>query len=169
MQSEQGVSERAIFAGGCFWGLEQLLREPAGVLSTCVGYIGGENENPTYGRHPGHAEAVEVIFDPARLSFRRILELFFQIHDPTTYEQQGNDFGASYRSAIFYTNGDQKEIVLETIAEIEASGRWSGPVVTEINPAEVFWEAEPEHQEYLRRHPQGYSCHLARPSWRLGN
>lgn len=161
------ASERAILAGGCFWGLEHLLREGRGVISTRVGYIGGQNDYPTYADRPGHAEAVEILFDPGRMSYRQLLGLFFQIHDPTTYEQQGSDVGPAYRSAIFYTSAEQKEVALQTIAEIEASGRWPGPVVTEINPEERFWEAEAEHQEYLRRNPQGYSCHIARPTWRL--
>lgn len=161
------AAERAILAGGCFWGMEDLLRRARGVLSTRVGYIGGETPDPTYARHFGHAEAVEVTFDPSVLSYRSLLELFFQIHDPTTYEQQGSDVGPSYRSAIFYTSDTQKEVALATIAEIEASGRWPGPVVSEINPEEPFWEAEPEHQKYLVRNPEGYSCHIARPTWRL--
>lgn len=162
------ATERAILAGGCFWGMEDLLRRAKGVVSTRVGYIGGEAPDPTYARHYGHAEAVEVTFDPSLLSYRSLLELFFQIHDPTTYEQQGSDIGPSYRSAIFYTSDSQKEVVLATIAEIEASGRWPGPVVSEINPEEHFWEAESEHQKYLVRNPAGYSCHFARPTWRLG-
>jgi peptide-methionine (S)-S-oxide reductase len=158
---------RAILAGGCFWGLEDLLRRTKGVVSTRVGYTGGEMPNPTYGNHHGHAEAVEVVYDPSLLSYRALLELFFQIHDPATYEQQGSDFGPSYRSAIFYTNDVQKEVALATISDIEASGRWPGPIVTEINPEERFWEAEPEHQGYLLRHPGGYSSHFLRPHWRL--
>jgi peptide-methionine (S)-S-oxide reductase len=160
-------TERAILAGGCFWGLQDLLRQARGVVSTRVGYTGGDTSNPTYGSHFGHAEAVEVVYDPKMLSYRGLLELFFQIHDPTTYEQQGSDFGPSYRSAVFYTDETQKEIALATIAEIEASNRWPGPVVTEINPEEPFWEAEPEHQDYLQKHPGGYSCHFLRPDWWL--
>jgi peptide-methionine (S)-S-oxide reductase len=160
-------TERAILAGGCFWGLEDLLRRAKGVVTTRVGYIGGELPDPTYTRHHGHAEAVEVTFDPSILTYRALLELFFQIHDPTTYEQQGSDVGPSYRSAIFYTSEKQMDVALETIAEIEASGRWPGPVVSEINPEEPFWEAEPEHQKYLQRRPGGYSCHFERPAWRL--
>lgn len=160
-------TERAILAGGCFWGVEDLLGRAKGVLATRTGYVGGEMPDPTYRNHHGHAEAVEVTFDPAVLSYRALLELFFQIHDPTTYEQQGSDFGPSYRSAIFYTDEHQKDVALTTIAEIEASGRWPGQVVSEINPEEPFWEAEPEHQKYLKRHPGGYSCHFARPDWRL--
>jgi peptide-methionine (S)-S-oxide reductase len=165
---EAAATERAILAGGCFWGMEDLLRRARGVVSTRVGYTGGETPSPTYARHHGHAEAVEVTFDPSVLSYRSLLELFFQIHDPTTYEQQGSDVGPSYRSAIFYTSEAQKEVALATIAEIEASGRWPGAVVSEINPEEAFWEAEPEHQNYLVRRPGGYSCHFARPTWRLG-
>ena len=161
------TTERAIFAGGCFWGLQDLLRRATGVVATRVGYIGGEMPDPTYARHHGHAEAVEVTFDPSVVSYRSLLELFFQIHDPTTYEQQGSDVGPSYRSAIFYNTDEQKEVALATIAEIEGSGRWPGPVVSEINPDEPFWEAEPEHQNYLLRDPGGYSCHFARPTWRL--
>lgn len=166
-RDEAVATERAILAGGCFWGMEDLLRRAKGVVSTRVGYIGGEIPDPTYARHYGHAEAVEVAFDPSVLGYRALLELFFQIHDPTTYEQQGSDVGPSYRSAIFYTSELQKEVALATIDEIEASGRWPGPVVSEINPEEPFWEAEPEHQKYLVRHPGGYSCHIARPAWRL--
>jgi peptide-methionine (S)-S-oxide reductase len=164
---EAVASERAILAGGCFWGMEDLLRRAKGVVSTRVGYIGGEIDDPTYAHHDGHAEAVEVTFDPSVLSYRSLLELFFQIHDPTTYEQQGSDVGPSYRSAIFYTSDEQREVALATIAEIEGSGRWPGPVVSEINPEERFWEAEPEHQKYLVHRPGGYSCHFARPTWRL--
>jgi peptide-methionine (S)-S-oxide reductase len=160
-------TERAILAGGCFWGMEDLLRRAKGVLSTRVGYIGGETPDPTYEDHRGHAEAVEVIFDPSTVTYRKLLELLFQIHDPTTYEQQGSDVGPSYRSAIFYTSQVQKDVALATIAEMEASGRWPGPFVTEINPEEPFWEAEPEQQKYLLRQPSGYSCHIARPTWRL--
>ena len=161
--NEADATERAILAGGCFWGIEDLLRRAKGVVSTRVGYIGGEMPDPTYARHYGHAEAVEVTFDPSVLSYRFVLELFFQVHDPTTYEQQGSDVGPSYRLAIFYTAEVQKEVALAAIAEIEASGRWLGPVVSEINPDERFWEAEPEHQKYLVRYPEGYSCHFARP------
>lgn len=165
--SETMRRERAILAGGCFWGLEDLFRRARGVVGTRVGYIGGEMPDPTYARHHGHAEAVEIRFDPAVTSYRKILEYFFQIHDPTTYEQQGSDVGPSYRSAIFYTSQAQMDVALKTIAEIEASGRWPGPVVSEINPEEPFWEAEAEHQLYLARNPQGYSCHFERANWRL--
>ena len=161
------MTERVILAGGCFWGMEDMLRRARGVLSTRTGYTGGETPDPTHARRDGHAEAVEVIFDPSVLSYRALLELFFQVHDPTTYEQQGSDFGPSYRSAIFYTTEAQLDVALSTIAEIEASGRWPGPVVSEINPEERFWEAEPEHQNYLVRHPGGYSSHFARSHWRL--
>ena len=161
------ATERAILAGGCFWGMEDLLRRARGVISTRVGYIGGEMRDPTYARHYRDAEAVEVTFDPSVLSYCSLLELFFQVHDPTSYEQQGSDVGPSYRSAIFYITEVQKEVALATIAEIEASGRWPGPVVSEINPEETFWEAESEHQRYLVRYPGGYSCHFARPNWRL--
>lgn len=147
--------------------MEELLSRANGVVSTRVGYIGGEMGDPTYANHHGHAEAVEVTFDPSVLSYRSLLELFFQIHDPTTYEQQGSDVGPSYRSAIFYTTDEQREVALATIAEIDRSGRWPGPVLSEINPDERFWEAEPEHQKYLVRRPGGYTCHFARPTWRL--
>lgn len=158
--------ERAILAGGCFWGLEDLLHRLHGVVSTRVGYTGGETSDPTYRNHHGHAEAVEVTFDRSQLSYRELLELFFRIHDPTTYEQQGEDFGPSYRSAIFYTDDVQKDVALATISDIEASGRWPGPIVSEINPEERFWEAEAEHQGYLQRHPHGYNCHFLRRHWR---
>ncbi len=147
--------------------MEELLSRANGVVSTRVGYIAGEMGDPTYANHHGHAEAVEVTFDPSVLSYRSLLELFFQIHDPTTYEQQGSDVGPSYRSAIFYTTDEQREVALATIAEIDRSGRWPGPVLSEINPDERFWEAEPEHQKYLVRRPGGYTCHFARPTWRL--
>ena len=164
---EAATTERAILAGGCFWGLEDMLRRARGVVSTRTGYTGGETVDPTYASHYGHAEAVEVTFDHSVLSYRALLELFFQVHDPTTYEQQGSDIGPSYRSAIFYTTGAQRDVALATIDEIEASGRWPGPVVSEINPEERFWEAEPEHQKYLARRPGGYNGHFARPNWRL--
>jgi len=166
-ESEAPATERAILAGGCFWGMEDMLRRARGVVATRVGYIGGEMPGLTYARHHGHAEAVEVTFDPSVLSYRALLELFFQIHDPTTYEQQGSDVGPSYRSAIFYTSELQLNVALATIAEIDASGRWPGPVVSEINPEEPFWEADAEHQKFLARNPGGYSCHFARPTWRL--
>lgn len=159
--------EVAVLAGGCFSGAQDLLRRYDGILSTRVGYTGGTNANATYRNHPGHAEAVEVIFDPARISYRQILEFFFQIHDPTTLNRQGNDVGTSYRSAIFYTSDEQRRIAEDTIADVDASGLWPGKVVTEVVPAGEFWEAEPEHQDYLQRYPGGYTCHFVRPNWRL--
>ena len=159
--------EVAVLAGGCFWGVQDLVRRQPGVISTRVGYSGGEVPNATYRNHGNHAEAIEILFDPAKLSFRQILEFFFQIHDPTTRDRQGNDRGASYRSAIFYTSADQKRIAEETIAAVDASGVWPGKVVTEVVPAREFWEAEPEHQDYLERFPNGYTCHYVRPTWKL--
>lgn len=159
--------ERAILAGGCFWGMQDLIRRYPGVLRTRVGYSGGDVPNATYRHHGTHAEAIEVIFDPQRLSYRQLLEFFFQVHDPTTKNRQGNDVGTSYRSAIFYTNDDQKRIAEETIADVDASGLWPGKVVTEVQPAGPFWEAEPEHQDYLERYPGGYTCHYVRPKWVL--
>jgi len=160
-------TETAVLAGGCFWGMQDLLRRYPGVISTRVGYTGGEVANATYRNHGTHAEAIEVIFDPQKLSYRKLLEFFFQIHDPTTPNSQGNDRGASYRSAIFYTSEEQKRTANETIAEVEASRLWPGTVVTEIAPAGPFWEAEPEHQDYLERYPSGYTCHFVRPEWKL--
>lgn len=160
-------SEKAILAGGCFWGMQDLVRKMPGVLSTRVGYSGGDVPNATYRNHGSHAEALEVVFDPARLGFRELLEFFFQIHDPTTPMRQGNDRGASYRSAIFYTSEEQHRVALDTIADVEASGLWPGKVVTELAPAGAFWEAESEHQDYLERNPNGYTCHFARPGWKL--
>lgn len=160
--------ERAILAGGCFWGMEDLIRRYDGVISTRVGYTGGDVPNATYRKHGTHAEAIEITFDPTRLSYRDILEFFFQIHDPTTLNRQGNDVGLSYRSAIFYTSQDQKRVAEETIADVNASGLWPGKVVTEVVPAGDFWEAEPEHQDYLERIPDGYTCHYVRPNWKLG-
>jgi peptide-methionine (S)-S-oxide reductase len=159
--------ERAVLAGGCFWGMQQLLRRRAGVISTRVGYSGGDVPHATYRNHGSHAEAIEIIFDPAKISFRTLLEFFFQIHDPTTVDRQGNDRGASYRSAIFYTTPEQERIARETIADVEASGLWPGKVVTEVEPVGDFWEAEPEHQDYLERYPNGYTCHYVRPDWVL--
>jgi peptide-methionine (S)-S-oxide reductase len=159
--------ERAVLAGGCFWGMQDLIRRRPGVISTRVGYTGGNVPNATYRNHEGHAEAIEIIFDPQKLSYRKLLEFFFQIHDPTTKNRQGNDVGTSYRSAIFYTTEDQKRIAQETIADVDASGLWPGKVVTEIKPAAEFWEAEPEHQDYLERLPNGYTCHYVRPDWSL--
>src|SRR5207342_2693863 len=160
-------TETAILAGGCFWGVQELLRKRDGIISTRVGYTGGENANPTYGNHPGHAEAVEIVFDPEKISYRDILEFFFQIHDPTTKNRQGNDVGLSYRSAIFYTSNEQKSVAEATMADVEASGLWPGKLVTEVSPAGAFWEAEPEHQDYLERIPDGYTCHFIRPGWSL--
>ncbi len=159
--------ERAVLAGGCFWGVQDLLRKQDGVISTRVGYTGGDTPNATYQDHGTHAEAVEILFDPARISYRKLLEFFFQIHDPSTRNRQGNDFGASYRSAIFYTSDEQRRIAEDTIADVEASGLWPGRVVTEVVPAKDFWEAEPEHQDYLVNNPDGYTCHFVRPNWTL--
>ena len=161
------TEERALLAGGCFWGAQELMRRRDGVISTRVGYSGGGTPNATYRNHGWHAETVEIIFDPARISFRQLLEFFFQIHDPTTRDRQGNDIGASYRSAIFYTSDEQRRIAEDTIADVDASGLWPGKVVTEVKPAGEFWEAEPEHQDYLLRNPDGYSCHFIRPGWVL--
>jgi peptide-methionine (S)-S-oxide reductase len=160
-------TETAILAGGCFWGMQDLLRRYPGVLSTRVGYSGGDVANATYRNHGTHAEAIEIVFDPSQISYRQILEIFFQIHDPTTKNRQGNDVGLSYRSAIFYRDDQQKQIAQDTIADVDASGLWPGKVVTEISPAGPFWEAEPEHQDYLERYPQGYTCHFIRPGWKL--
>ena len=160
-------SERAVLAGGCFWGVQDLIRRQRGVLSTRVGYTGGEVRNATYRNHGNHAEAVEIIFDPKVTTFRDILEFFFQIHDPSTRNRQGNDIGASYRSAIFYTSEEQKRVALDTIADVDASGLWPGKAVTEVSPAGPFWQAEPEHQDYLQRIPNGYTCHWVRPGWKL--
>ena len=159
--------ERAVLAGGCFWGVQDLVRRQPGVISTRVGYSGGEVPNATYRNHGNHAEAIEIIFDADVTSFRAVLEFFFQIHDPTTKNRQGNDRGASYRSAIYYTSDLQKEVANDTIADVEASGLWPGKVVTEVEPVGDFWEAEPEHQDYLERIPNGYTCHYVRPSWKL--
>jgi peptide-methionine (S)-S-oxide reductase len=161
------TTERAILAGGCFWGMQQLVRRLPGVVSTRVGYSGGDVKNATYGNHGTHAEAIEITFDPSQTSFRDLLEFFFQIHDPTTPNRQGNDRGASYRSAIFYTSEEQRRVAEDTIADVEASGLWPGKVVTEVSPAGDFWEAEPEHQDYLERYPNGYTCHFVRPQWKL--
>jgi peptide-methionine (S)-S-oxide reductase len=161
------TTERAVLAGGCFWGMQDLIRRYPGVVSTRVGYAGGDVPNATYRNHGTHAESIEIIFDPARMSYREILEFFFQIHDPTTRNRQGNDVGASYRSAIFYTSDEQKRIAEDTIADVDASGLWPGKVVTDVAPAGDFWEAEPEHQDYLERYPNGYTCHFVRPGWKL--
>jgi len=160
-------TERAVLAGGCFWGLQELLRTYPGVVSTRVGYSGGDVQNATYRNHGTHAEALEVIFDPTQLSYRRLLEFFFQIHDPTTLNRQGNDRGLSYRSAIYYTTDEQRRIAEDTIADVEASHLWPGKVVTEVSPAGEFWEAEPEHQDYLEKLPNGYTCHYIRPEWKI--
>jgi peptide-methionine (S)-S-oxide reductase len=165
--SERAGTERAILAGGCFWGVQDLLRKMDGVVSTRVGYSGGDVPDATYRNHGSHAEAVEIVFDPARISYRDLLEFFFQIHDPSTRDRQGNDRGASYRSAIYYTTPEQQRVALETIVDVEASGLWPGKVVTEVAPAGDFWEAEPEHQDYLQRYPTGYTCHYVRPGWKL--
>ena len=161
------TQERAVLAGGCFWGMQDLIRRQPGVISTRVGYTGGEVPNATYRNHGNHAEAIEIVFDPAKTSFRQMLEFFFQIHDPTTRDRQGNDVGASYRSAIFYTGDAQRKTAEDTIADVEASGLWPGKVVTELAPASDFWRAEPEHQDYLERFPSGYTCHFIRPGWKL--
>lgn len=161
------MSERAILAGGCFWGMQDLIRKMPGVLSTRVGYTGGDVPNATYRHHGTHAEGIEIIFDPAKISYRRLLEFFFQIHDPTTLNRQGNDRGLSYRSGIYYLSETQKLVAEKTISDVEASGLWPGPVVTELAAAGDFWEAEPEHQDYLERLPNGYTCHYIRPNWVL--
>jgi peptide-methionine (S)-S-oxide reductase len=160
-------NERAILAGGCFWGMQDLIRSFPGVITTRVGYTGGNVPNATYRNHEGHAEAIEIIFDPQQLTYRRLLEFFFQIHDPTTLNRQGNDTGTSYRSAIFFTTDEQKRIAEDTIADVNASKLWPGKVVTEVAQAGEFWEAEPEHQDYLERIPNGYTCHFIRPNWSL--
>lgn len=160
-------SQRAILAGGCFWGMQDLIRTQPGVLSTRVGYTGGDVPNATYRNHGTHAEAIEIAYDPAATDYRSLLAFFFAIHDPTTRNRQGNDVGASYRSAIFYLDDEQRQVALDTIADVEASGRWPGKVVTEVSAAADFWEAEPEHQDYLERFPSGYTCHYIRPDWQL--
>jgi peptide-methionine (S)-S-oxide reductase len=160
-------TERAVLAGGCFWGMQELIRKRPGVISTRVGYSGGDVKNATYRNHGTHAEAIEIIFDPDKLSFRTLLEFFFQVHDPSTMNRQGNDIGASYRSAIFYTSEAQREIAEDTIDDVNASKLWPGKVVTQLQPAGDFWEAEPEHQDYLQRFPNGYTCHYVRPDWKL--
>jgi peptide-methionine (S)-S-oxide reductase len=160
-------NETAILAGGCFWGMQDLLRRYPGVVSTRLGYTGGEVANATYRNHGTHAEGIEIVFDLSRIDYRQILEFFFQIHDPTTRNRQGNDIGMSYRSAIFYLNDRQKQVAEDTVADAEASGLWPGKIVTEIAPAGPFWEAEPEHQDYLEHFPDGYTCHFIRPDWKL--
>jgi peptide methionine sulfoxide reductase msrA/msrB len=166
---EDSMSEykTATLAGGCFWGMQDLIRRQPGVVSTRVGYTGGRNDNATYRNHPGHAEAVEIVYDPAQTDYRALLEFFFQIHDPSTKDRQGNDLGSSYRSAIFYVDDEQKQMALDTIADVDACGLWPGKVVTEVVPASDFWEAEPEHQDYLLRIPNGYTCHWPRPGWKV--
>ena len=161
------TTDRAVLAGGCFWGMQDLIRKLPGVVSTRVGYSGGDVPNATYRHHGTHAEAIEITFDPSQTSYRRLLEFFFQIHDPTTLNRQGNDRGTSYRSAIYFSGDEQKAVALDTIADVEASGLWPGKVVTEVEPVGDFWEAEPEHQDYLERIPHGYTCHFIRPDWVL--
>lgn len=160
-------SEKAILAGGCFWGVEELIKDLEGVVSTRVGYSGGNVKNATYRNHGSHAEAIAITFDPERISYRKLLEFFFQIHDPTTKNRQGNDVGASYRSAIFYLNEEQKRTAQDLISELNASGKWPGTIVTEVTAAGDFWDAEEEHQNYLQKHPYGYTCHYVRPEWQL--
>jgi len=161
-------TEKAILAGGCFWGMEELFRAQPGVLSTVVGYTGGDVKNATYRNHGTHAEALEIEFDTEKTSYRKLLEFFFQVHNPTTKNRQGNDIGTSYRSAIFYVNEEQKKVAEGLIKEVDASGKWPGKVVTEVAPAGDFWNAEEEHQDYLQKHPYGYTCHFVRPEWTLG-
>jgi len=161
------MTEKAILAGGCFWGMQDLIRKRPGVVSTRVGYSGGDVKNATYRNHGTHAEAIEIVFDPQKISYRKLLEFFFQIHDPSTLNRQGNDRGTSYRSAIFYTTPEQKRVAEDTIADVNASGIWPGNATTELSPAGDFWEAEPEHQDYLERYPAGYTCHFIRPNWTL--
>ena len=162
-----GTTNKAILAGGCFWGMQDLIRRRPGVVSTRVGYTGGDVPNATYRNHGSHAEAIEIIYDPEKVSYRELLEFFFQVHDPTTKNRQGNDVGASYRSAIFYADDEQEQIADDTIADVNASGLWPGKVVTELKPAGPFWQAEPEHQDYLEHYPNGYTCHFLRPNWKL--
>jgi peptide-methionine (S)-S-oxide reductase len=161
------MTDRAVLAGGGFWGMQDLIRKLPGVEKTRVGYTGGEVKHATYRHHGSHAEGIEIFFDPGKISYRRLLEFFFQIHDPTTKDRQGNDRGSSYRSAIYYVDAVQKQVALDTIADVEASGLWPGKVVTEVEPVGDFWEAEPEHQDYLERFPNGYTCHFPRPDWVL--
>ena len=161
------MTERAVLAGGCFWGMQELIRKLPGVVDTRVGYTGGDVANATYRNHGTHAEGIEILFDPAQTSFRTLLEFFFQIHDPTTQDRQGNDRGASYRSGIYYTSDAQKQVAEDTIADVDASGLWPGSVKTEVKPVGDFWEAEPEHQDYIQRKPDGYTCHFIRKDWVL--
>ncbi|MFI6858631.1 peptide-methionine (S)-S-oxide reductase MsrA [Streptomyces sp. NPDC050421] len=158
---------KALLAGGCFWGMQELIRSLPGVVATRVGYSGDDMPKPTYRNHGNHAEAIEITYDPAVTDYRNLLEYFFQIHDPSTKNRQGNDVGLSYRSAVFYLDDEQRRIAHDTIADVDASGLWPGPVVTEVVPAGAFWEAEPDHQDYLQRYPDGYTCHFPRPGWRL--
>jgi len=160
-------TEKAILAGGCFWGVEELIRELPGVQSTVVGYTGGDVRNATYRNHGTHAEAIAITFDPEKISYKKLLEFFFQIHDPTTRNRQGNDIGTSYRSAIFYLSDAQRQTAVDLIGAMNASGKWPGPIVTEVVPAGDFWDAEEEHQNYLQKHPFGYTCHFVRPDWTL--
>jgi peptide-methionine (S)-S-oxide reductase len=162
-----GATNKAILAGGCFWGMQDLIRRRPGVVSTRVGYTGGDVPNATYRNHGSHAEAIEIVYDPEKVSYRELLEFFFQVHDPTTKNRQGNDVGTSYRSAIFYTGDEQRQIADDTIADVNASALWPGKVVTELKPAGPFWQAEPEHQDYLEHYPNGYTCHFVRPHWKL--
>lgn len=161
------MTERAVLAGGCFWGMQDLIRRLPGVEATRVGYTGGDVPNATYRHHGTHAEGIEIFFDPARISYRQLLEFFFQIHDPTTPHRQGNDLGMAYRSAIYYVDDTQKAVAEDTIADVNAAGLWPGKVVTELDPVSAFWDAEPEHQDYLERIPNGYTCHFVRPDWVL--
>ncbi len=161
------TTERAVLAGGCFWGMQDLIRKLPGVTATRVGYTGGDVKNATYRNHGSHAEGIEITFDPTKTSYRALLEFFFQIHDPTTQDRQGNDLGTSYRSAIYYDSPEQKAEALRTIADVDASDLWPGKVVTEVEPVGDFWEAEPEHQDYLEKHPNGYTCHFPRRDWVL--
>jgi peptide-methionine (S)-S-oxide reductase len=161
------TTERAVLAGGCFWGMQDLIRKMPGVRETRVGYTGGDVPNATYRHHGTHAEGIEILFDPAVLSYRDLLEFFFQIHDPSTKNRQGNDMGTSYRSAIYYTSDAQKRVAEETMRDVDASGLWPGKVVTELEPAGPFWEAEAEHQDYLELFPNGYTCHFPRPGRKL--
>ena len=167
VNTNSATREVAVLAGGCFWGMQELIRDLPGVIDTRVGYTGGDVRNATYRNHGTHAEAIEIVFDPAETSYRKMLEVFFQIHDPTTVNRQGNDRGTSYRSAIYYTSDEQKRVAIDTIADVEASGKWPGKVVTEVTAASDFWEAEPDHQDYLQRYPNGYTCHFPRPDWVL--
>ncbi|GAA4662755.1 peptide-methionine (S)-S-oxide reductase MsrA [Gordonia humi] len=165
--TREAGAETAVLAGGCFWGMEDLIRREPGVLATRVGYTGGDNDHATYRNHPGHAEAVEIVFDPTQTTYRDILAFFFQIHDPTTIDRQGNDTGTSYRSAIFPLTSEQETVARDTVADVDASGLWPGHAVTTIEEPGPFWEAEPEHQDYLINYPDGYTCHFPRPDWVL--